>query len=151
MNFRASAVKHDESVKRKEGIHGNPARESAEYLMGPILPKGGRRGEKLITRTQKWSYSKARKLGRIRMQMTSFFQQKDQRSHMGRLRGGRWSKLARGRVTLAYITFIPVASTVLLGGLFLIITHLKFFSLSKRHRVGRPFMFQLFRTNAKFV
>lgn len=54
-------------------------------------------------------------------------------------------------VTLAYITFIPVASTVLLGGLFLIITHLKFFSLSKRHRVGRPFMFQLFRTNAKFV
>lgn len=47
MNFRASAVKHDESGKSKEGIHGNPASESVEYLLSPILPKGGRRGEKI--------------------------------------------------------------------------------------------------------
>ena len=32
-----------------------------------------------------------------------------------------------------------------------VITHRKFFSLNKRHSVGRPFMFQLFRVNVKFV
>ena len=33
----------------------------------------------------------------------------------------------------------------------LLITYRRFFSLSKRHNVGRPFIFQLFRVRAKFV
>ena len=39
-----------DQAQGREGIYGNPASESVEYLLSPILPKGGWRGEKLIIR-----------------------------------------------------------------------------------------------------